>query len=469
MAQPIPEAERYGTNGTDRAPWLLLMTAAAMFVFPSNMILGPLGASGYVAMVLAILLFMTWVASTLFGDHDPFRFRYPARLGIGALWLASVAAYIAMPGGPATPTGVAAANRWLLSLAGITGIVFVVAETVVTKRAVMGLVRTLVGGATFCAAIAVYQFVTHDNPVMWIQSLMVGMSDNGGVTAFQPRYGLVRVAGTAFNPIELGVVMGLMLPFAIWKALFWRRNRWFSIVQAALIVVAAVFSVSRSMMLCILVTLVLAIPFFPRTVRKWCLVVAPGVVAALFAFVPGLIGTLIGTASAGSEDLSIKTRLNNYPVVEAMVADRPAFGMGPSTYIVTNALRITDNQYLKTAVEMGFVGLIALLAYFLLPALAGLISGAYFTDEGWRALAGCAAGASVAAAITAATFDELSFPMVTVLFAFVAGISGTVWNVARYPSLDSSSSWSADVATQSRDQANQAVTRHEASYTKERT
>lgn len=466
MAQPIPSARKFGAIGTDRAPWLLLMTAAAMFVFPSNMILGPLGASGYVAMVLAILLFMTWVASVLFGEHDPFRFRYPARVGLGALWLASVAAYIAIPGGPATPTGVAAANRWLLSIAGITGIVLVIAETVVSKNAVMGLVRTLVGGATFCAAIAVYQFITHDNPVMWIQSLMVVMTDNGGVTTFQPRYGLVRVAGTAFNPIELGVVMGMMLPFAIWKALFWGRNKWFSVVQAALIMVAAVFSVSRSMMLCILVTLLFAIPFFPKTARKWSVVVIPGVLAALFAFVPGIIGTLIGTASAGSDDLSIKTRLNNYPIIEAMVSDRPAFGMGPNTYIVTNAIRITDNQYLKTAVEMGLVGVLALLAYFLLPALASLLAGVFFRDDaGWRALAGCVAGASVAAAVTAATFDELAFPMVTVLIAFMVGLSGTVWNVAKNPSLDTSPSWDGEVDVHRR---NPKSARPVASYSEER-
>ncbi|MFP3467759.1 O-antigen ligase family protein, partial [Leifsonia sp. SIMBA_070] len=77
--------------------------------------------------------------------------------------------------------------------------------------------------------------------------------------------------------------------------------------------------------------------------------------------------------------------MNNYPIVEAMVSDRPAFGMGPNTYIVTNAIRITDNQYLKTAVEMGLVGVLALLAYFLLAALASLLAGVYFRDDaGWR-------------------------------------------------------------------------------------
>jgi len=91
-----------------------------------------------------------------------------------------VIAYVSMGSGPADSIGRAAADRWLLILLGITGVAIVTAETTRTEARRLSLVRTLVGAATFCSLVAIYQFITHTDPDLWIRPYLLGLTDNGG-------------------------------------------------------------------------------------------------------------------------------------------------------------------------------------------------------------------------------------------------------------------------------------------------
>lgn len=416
----------------DRAPWLLRAVAVTIFVFPANMIFAPLGAIGFVSMILALILFLWWMTATIWGAHNPIPYRHPARLGLGILWIVTIISYIAMSGGPATAPGKASANRWILTLMALTGIMMVTAEWVRSREAVRSLVRALVGGATFCALVAVYQFMTHSNPTTWWTRLMVGMVDNGGVTTFQLRSSFIRVAGVTFTPIELGVVMLMILPLAIWKGMYGEgANRWTSWLQCGLIATAAIFTVSRSTILGIAIVCVVMIPFLPRVARRSAMIVLPVAVIGVFAFVPGMIATIVGIFTAGSADPNITTRLDNYPRVEAMVSARPWTGTGPHTYMPTNALKIFDNQYLMAAVELGLPGVLAFIAFLGLPAVAALMAARSLRDPAMKALAGGISASAFVALVSSATFDSFSFPVFTVVFPFIAGMSGVVWMAAR--------------------------------------
>jgi O-antigen ligase len=227
--------------------------------------------------------------------------------------------------------------------------------------------------------------------------------------------------------------MTVVLPLAIWRGIYDSARRWTPWAQCAVIAAAAVCTVSRSMILSLVIVCAVMIPFLPSAARRWAAVTVPAAVVAVFVLVPGMIATLVGTFSARATDPSITTRLNNHPRVEAMVADRPWAGVGPGTYMPVDALKILDNQYLKSTVEMGLPGAVAVVLFFGLPALAALMSARHLVDPSAKALAGAVAASAFAAMASSAMFDSLSFPTFTLVFAFVAGLSGTAWLTARRP------------------------------------
>lgn len=395
------------------------------------MILAPLGAAGYVAHILALLVLLMWMASVAFGLHRTLEFGHPARVAIGALIVVSCIAYAAMFGGFTAASGAttrASADRWMLLMAASAGIVLVTAETARTVDGAMVLVRVILRGAVFCSVVAVIQFVTHFDPMVWIENVMVGFTNNGGNQPFQQRGNFLRVAGSTFHPIELGVLASMLIPLSLWRALYdlrgWKPLHW---AGTGLLIFAIAATVSRSGMIGIATAALVFIPFLPARVRPWAILGFVGAGLALFVAVPGLVATLFGTATAGTADSSITARLEDYPRVEALVAAHPWTGIGPGAYLTRNAIEVLDNQYLKTIVEMGVPGFVALLGYMVLPGVAAWIAALNAKDEKLKTLAGAVAAACTVAAPASAAFDSLGFPVFALIYPFCAGLSGSVW------------------------------------------
>lgn len=416
-------------------PTLLRLIPYALFLFPADQVLAPLGASGSVAMVLALLLTGAWAASALLGLHDPIPMRHPGRAALALLLLVSIASYVRYTSGdtvPRTGEGQLSADRWLLLLLASAGIALVTTQSVRTLEDARVLLGSLVNAASLCAIVAVIQFTTHTDPVDLIRGVMVGFVDNGGSTPFQDRDGLTRVAGTTFHPIELAVVSAMLLPLAVWRLLYDRRTpRVLLAGSCVLLVTALALTVSRSGVLSLVVGAAVCAVFLPRAARRWGYVIAPIAVAAFFVATPGLLGTLTGSIGAGTSDSSITNRLDNYPRVAALVAHQPYLGTGPGTYLPDSALLILDNQYLGAAITLGLLGAAAVLAYFGVPALFGLIAAQFAQDPRLRALTGSVAASATVAAVASATFDSLGFPVFALLFPFVLGLSGSCWLLVR--------------------------------------
>ena len=145
---------------------------------------------------------------------------------------------------------------------------------------------------------------------------------------------------------------------------------------------------------------------------------------------PGLISTLGSFFGAGTSDLSVATRVSDYPLVERLVHEAPWFGHGGGTYIPDNVFDILDNQYLKSAIELGLVGLVALAAFFLVPVVVALVARRRSGDPELRLLCAALSGAALAAAVCSFTFDSLSFPMFANVHALVIGLIGAGWRLA---------------------------------------
>jgi len=116
-------------------------------------------------------------------------------------------------------------------------------------------------------------------------------------------------------------------------------------------------------------------------------------------------------------------------VVERLVSQAPWLGHGGGTYLPANVLNILDNQYLKTLVELGFIGLLALFAYFLIPLFSALIARRRSVDPELQLLCAALAGAVLAGGVCSVTFDSLSFPMFSCVYALVIGIIGAAWRL----------------------------------------
>ncbi|MWV59866.1 O-antigen ligase family protein [Rathayibacter sp. VKM Ac-2754] len=416
-------------------PTLLRLTAYALFLTPADEVLAPLGASGYLAMVLALVLAVAWLASALLGLHDPVPMRHPGRLALTLLLGASILSYVRYASGDTitrSGEGQLSADRWLLMLFASAGIALVTTQSVRTLEHARILIGSLVNAATLCAVIAIMQFTTHTDPVELIRGAMVGFVDNGGSTPFQDRDGLTRVAGTTFHPIELAVVSSMLLPLAVWRLIYdGRTARWLRIASCVLLLSAVALTVSRSGVLSLVVGMGVALVFLPRAARRWGYLLAPIAVAAFFVATPGLLGTLTGAIGAGTSDSSITNRLDNYPRVAALVAHHPVLGTGPGTYLPDDATLILDNQYLGSAITLGLVGAAAVVAYFVVPALFGLVAAQFAREPRLRALTGSVAASATVAAVASATFDSLGFPVFALLFPFVLGLSGSCWLLVR--------------------------------------
>jgi len=399
------------------------------------MVIKPLGAVGTVPIILSCLLFLAWLASWLWGMHDPIPLRHPGRLAGAVFALGVMASYVSLYGGwvgQGTVTGLAAADRWVVLVFASLGLILCVSDALETRDQVLSVARWLIAGGFFSSLVGVVQFAFHIDPMLWIQAAMPGFTYNGGVGAFQPRGNLVRVAGSTFHSIEFAVTSSMLLPFSIWRSMCDPRGaRWFHWVQTLLLGSAVVLTVSRSGVLGVAVALLVSLPFMPRLLRRWMIVIMPILVVAAFALVPGFVGTITSALTANASDPSIANRLNNYPRVELMIDQRPLFGTGPGTYDTSNLIYVLDNQYLISAVTTGIVGTVCVAFYLLVPAIMTVIAARHTTDPNTKALAGALAGGLAAAGVCSVGFDSLSFPVFALTYPLLVALAGVVWKICK--------------------------------------
>lgn len=419
-------------------PLLLKVMLLSLFVFPSYMVLAPVGASGSLPQLLALGLFGLWALSSVLGQHQPLQFDHPGRSSMLFLLLVSLVSYALLYAGlsgASTEAGRSSADRWILLMLAMAGIAFVTTESLRTLPDVMNVVRWLLAGGVFCCLVAVVQFATHVNPVAWFTPLMAGFVENADTSPFQARGQFMRVSGTALHSIELGVVCSMLLPLAVWRALYDRATKkttkmvhWMAV---GLFILANAMTVSRSGLIGLIIALGTIIPFLSILARKWITFIIPIGVATLYVASPELVLTIFSTAIAGDSDSSIVYRTDDYPMVLRLLSERPLFGSGPGTWMPALQKDILDNGYLYIIVTLGASGLIALLAYMLRPLLAAFSAAKAATAPEMKLLAASAAAACLIATVATGTFDSFSFPTFALLSPFFVGLSGACWLMVR--------------------------------------
>jgi O-antigen ligase len=261
--------------------------------------------------------------------------------------------------------------------------------------------------------------------------MLPGFALNADNPAIVARGALARVSGTTLTAIELGVVAGMLLPLAIYLALYDTQrkplSRW---APVALIGLGITTSVSRSGIIALVLAFAMLIALMPVRQRLLAVAGAPLGVLAAYMTAHGVLGTLLSFFEAGSSDDSVKARLVDYPYVAQLVNQAPWFGHGGGTYAPVDGTYILDNQWLKTAVENGLFGIIALALFFVVPLFAALIARWHSSDPELRLLCAALAGPVLAGIACSFTFDSLSFATFSNVYALVIGIIGACWRIA---------------------------------------
>lgn len=409
---------------------LLQMFAWAVMLIPSTTVIGAIGAAGYPASLVGVFVFVVFLSTVLFGFHDPTRHRHPIHGVLCVFWISTLASYALMNQGLMNEAQILNADRVLIKLAVVSGVALVAAEWLTSLSDVRRVLRALCWGGAICGLIAALQYWFSYDLAQYLRELP-GFTQSADNPIIIARGSLSRATGTSITPIELGVVAGMLLPLAIYlgmhdqdRSLF---KRW---GPAVLIAMGDATSVSRSGILSVVVALGVFVVLMPPVPRVAALCAVPFAVTAAFVTAHGLIGTLAGFFSAGNSDTSIQYRTHDYPVAQQLWQAAPWFGHGPGTYLPADPLDIFDNQYLDAAVELGIIGILALVVFLVIPGIVALSARRRSKDPDLRLLCAALGGAALAAPVSSVTFDSLAFPMFVNVYAIVIGLIGACWRLA---------------------------------------
>ena len=415
-------------DGATVVTWFAIL----LYMVPTDRRIEALGGAGAPAYLVALVALLWWGWHHLqkpaaSGRQHLQWVRVAAFLFVGAC-LASYAkaALTALP-----PADISVADLGLVRVAALVGILLVANDAITSEERFMVLVRRLTLFAGLYATLGLLQFVTGMNIVDTWQ--FPGLSGSGD-TGIGARAGFVRSAATATHPLEYAVVLTMMLPFCLTVAIRDRSRsaflRWFPV---AVITLSTVLSVTRSALLAMAAVYLVLLPSWPPKVRRAAgAALALGAVAVYVA-VPGMAGAILGMFS--TNDPSVTSRTDSYDEAMQFFLVSPFVGRGFGTFLPS--YRILDNQYLLSAVEIGIVGVLALIA-----VVASAMAAAYFSrrvhaGEPMKAMGLALVASMLAGSLNFALFDAFAFPQACGTVFMVAGLCGAYANIGRNPAVPS--------------------------------
>ena len=408
---------------------LLQAFAISLMVLPGDYVVKVIGGDGYAAALIAYFMLLVWIAGSMLRHHNPFTYHYPIKITLAWMWVATLACYAVMDRATLTKIQTASADRWLMQLLGMSAIVLVAAEGLPTLEDIRRVLRPLTWGGAVCGIVAGLQFKAKINLINYLKLPGFAINAAASSTATIVERGTQnRVPGTATDPIEMGVAMAMLLALAIYLMMHDKaRPMWQRVVPILCIAVGVAASVSRSAVIALVIAVGGLIISLPPTRRLKGLVAVPVAIGVIAVSAPGLIETLLSFFLGIGTDPSITHRTNNYPYVLHLVQQSPWLGQGGGTYIPSFSTNTLDNEYLDTVIQLGLLGLAAMISYIVCPVLTAFAARRHTTSSELRDLCAALGAAELAAVVVSGTFDSFSFPMFYNLQALIAGLIGATW------------------------------------------
>ena len=388
--------------------------------------------------LLVAFVLLGWLASLL---ADP-RVRLRGSVLDRPLFLlvvAALASVLVNPGRIAALEVSGQVGKKLTFLASFVLLFYLIVSVLRTRETITLLLRVLVAGAAVVAVFAVWESRTEQNPFNELHRWVPFLEPHLVPEDAPGRGARLRAYASAQHPIALGAAFAMLIPPALYLARSTRRAGWWC--AAALLVLGAVSTVSRTSIVMLLVCALVFLWLRPREVRRLWPLVVPALVVVQLAL-PGNLGTLkaaffpaggliaeqreaAGTRGSG--------RVADLAPTLAVYRDTPLLGQGYGTRVVTGLeanAPILDNQWLASLVETGALGVLALL-YLFGRFLRRVAAEARHddSDRGWMLTA---VAASVAAyAVGMFTYDSFSFIQVTFLLFILLGLGAALLRTPR--------------------------------------
>ena len=426
-----PDEQRRGITHQIDATTALTCYLVLLLAIPSRLVVGPLGAAGGVAALFSLTLALWWGWFRLQSGPSQYLGRRPVRTAALVLVACVMVSYVAACVRPLPQTEVNGADNGVLRALGWVAVVVVANDGITDRLRFDTLIHRFVIAGSLMAALGLVQTFTGTTVVDHIA--IPGLTPNVDTSGVQSRNGFTRSTATAIHPLEYAVVLTAALPLAITRGLTYRRRgvvgRW---LPAALIVVASVLSVSRTTVIGVVVALAVMAPAWSRPVRRAALLVGGLVLAATYVLVPGLLGSILSLLTGvANGDPSSVSRTASYATAASFVSRSPLVGRGLGTFLST--YRILDNQLLLITIELGVLGLAALLALTSWAVWSALRARRLLGDEGGRQTAQALAAAVISTTVTFAFFDAFSFPQAVGVYFLMCGLAGALHRIASRP------------------------------------
>ena len=323
----------------------------------------------------------------------------------------------------------------LTFLASFLLLLYLFASVVRRTETVEFLVKLLVGGGTIVAVLGLVESNTGFNIFNQLGGV-VPLLEVVAIPEADTRGGRMRVFASAQHPIALGAALVMILPFAVYLGRHAKRGRSWWWLSAALLMLGAFATVSRTGILMLVVVGFTFYKLRPVETKRVLPILLPVLVVAQLAL-PGALGTLkrsffpsggLIAEQAGAAGTRGSGRVADLGPSLAEFARTPVFGQGLGTRIVDEERQnaaILDNQWLRSLLEVGLVGVLGWLALFVrsVRRLARAAKG----DDSPRGWLNTALAASISAfAVGMFTYDAFSFIQVTFLLFLLIGFAAVL-------------------------------------------
>lgn len=407
---------------------LVSATLVLLFVIPGNQaVVGPLRSVGKPAILLGLACFAAWAAGRLMGwlSAQPL---HPLRWTVWLYVTGATSSYAAAMSRYLTPDEMDSATRTIFPVLATVGVAMLAMDGLDGWGAVERVLKVLVFVAGLQGLIGVLEFFLGiDYTTMFDVPGLKPNTENVDLM----RSGFLRITAAAVNPIEFSVALGAVLPLALHFALNHRgpgRARWW--VLLGLVLVAVPLTVSRSGLLALAVGMVVYGAVLSRRMQLNILVLAVIGAGAFRAAVPGVLGTIKYFFFAGSTDNSITGRTDDYAHIGGLMHDHWWFGRGFGTFLPLSYFYL-DNQYLMSMLNGGLLGLVILIALYVVAMSTARGARKRTEERVQRDLAQAVAASIAAFALTALTFDQFSFDQCGFTLFVLIGCAGALWTASR--------------------------------------
>ena len=443
-----PRRERHAPSFPAWA--LVVVYLTLLMAIPAGLVLPALGAAGTPATVFGLLLLAWWICANVAGQTPRAHGVSPVHLALGFLALILVLSWANGVGyGWVRPVDVReitdavwthlpidlddlhskstlAGIRGLIAVMSWIGVALVLSDGLRTWGEFDRVVTVVVWFAAAISLVGIIQFVTGSNLAEHIR--LPGLVQTAPLSSVE-RSGFSRVQATATHPIEFGVALAALLPLALHQSLE-RARGWYDHVPVAALALAVPMSVSRSGILVLGAVFVVLFFGWSGNRRAWSLVVAPMAILAMRAVFPGLVGTIRSLFTSAVTDPSVAGRTSDYGVIMDIYVDHPWLGRGQSTFMPAY-YRTLDNQFVMSLVELGLLGLLAVLWVLIATVYTARYVRRHSPDPVRQHLGLCLVAGIVGIYLSYATFDAFSFPLAAGTTFLLIGLAGAAWRLTR--------------------------------------